>query len=112
MAGHAEARPERVEAVLLALTGWRDLVNVDQRARYRNLFAGPRRAVVDTEGDVDGEDIEAEKAEDRPGADREEKRPGHQPGEEKPADQDEKAGAAERAMRHEQRLEEGLIGIA
>ena len=88
----------------------RDLADVEAGARHRHLLARPRGAVVQPEGDVDEQHVEAEEAEDRPGAVREEDRAGDQPAEQQRAHQHGEAGAAERAVRREQGPEERLVG--
>ena len=71
-----------------------DLLDVEAGARHRDLLARPRRAIVEPEGDIDSEHVEAEEAEDRPGALRKENRADDQPAEKQRAHQHGEAGAA------------------
>ena len=67
-----ELRPQRVEAPFAPLAAMADAADQELDRGQHDLLEGAAGAEVDAEGDVEGEEIEAEEARDRPEAEHQE----------------------------------------
>src|SRR5580658_6361954 len=105
-----EPHPYRIERPFAHFAALTDLAHGEFRGGHRHLFVGAGRAIIGAERPIDQQDVEAEKAEYRPGAEHQEH---HAGGETDAADaqhENEKAGRAQRAMRRDDRGKERGLG--
>lgn len=110
VAFHAEAGPERVEAVLFHLSRQRHLADKQARSRKCDFLSHLGGAVIQFESNIKRQHIKPEEADDRPGPEAEEHGADEQPSTDQRSHQHNEPCPPERAVWDKKRLEERRIG--
>ncbi|GCC46463.1 hypothetical protein chiPu_0030587, partial [Chiloscyllium punctatum] len=106
-----EPHPQRIEHPFGDLAAVADPAHPQLRGRDGDLLARFGGAEIDLEGPIDHQHVEAEEAEDRPGAEPPEHRAGDEADHRDERHQHDEAGAIQRAMRCQQRREQLWLGL-